>query len=87
MPLGEMVADRGDPGVERGGLEILAKRGTAVTERVYWHEIRPSLTQGAEAMDQLSRQDCPANAIGPAAASLLAGSPRHGPVGGGGGSV
>lgn len=27
--------------------------GTSVTERVYRHEIRPSLTQGAEIMDQL----------------------------------
>ena len=33
--------------------------GTAVTERVYRHEIRPSLTQGAEIMDQLFKQPAP----------------------------
>jgi integrase len=32
---------------------LVGHSGTAVTERVYRHEIRPSLTQGAEIMDQL----------------------------------
>ncbi len=32
---------------------LVGHSGTAVTERVYRHEIRPSLTQGAEVMDQL----------------------------------
>ena len=40
-------------------LEVIARlvghSGTAVTERVYRHEIRPSLTQGAEVMDQIFR--------------------------------
>ena len=34
---------------------LVGHSGTAVTERVYRHEIRPSLTQGAEVMDQLFR--------------------------------
>jgi len=34
---------------------LVGHSGTAVTERVYRHEIRPSLTQGAEIMDQLFR--------------------------------
>lgn len=29
--------------------------GTSVTERVYPHEIRPSLTEGAEVMDRIFR--------------------------------
>src|SRR6266516_2076808 len=32
---------------------LVGHSGTAVTERVYRHEIRPSLTKGAEIMDQL----------------------------------
>jgi len=32
---------------------LVGHSGTAVTERVYRHEIRPSLTQGAEIMDHL----------------------------------
>jgi integrase len=32
---------------------LVGHSGTTVTERVYRHEIRPSLTQGAEIMDQL----------------------------------
>jgi len=32
---------------------LVGHSGTAITERVYRHEIRPSLTQGAEIMDQL----------------------------------
>jgi integrase len=32
---------------------LVGHSGTAVTERVYRHEIRPSLTQGAEIMDNL----------------------------------
>ena len=32
---------------------LVGHSGTAVTERVYRHEIRPSLTQGAEVMDKL----------------------------------
>jgi len=34
---------------------LVGHSGTAVTERVYRHEIRPSLTQGAEVMDHLFR--------------------------------
>ncbi len=34
---------------------LVGHSGTAVTERVYRHEIRPSLTQGAEIMDHLFR--------------------------------
>jgi integrase len=34
---------------------LVGHSGTAVTERIYRHEIRPSLTQGAEVMDQLFR--------------------------------
>jgi integrase len=34
---------------------LVGHSGTAVTERVYRHEIRPSLTQGAEVMDRLFR--------------------------------
>jgi integrase len=30
---------------------LVGHSGTKVTERVYRHEIRPSLTQGAEVMD------------------------------------
>lgn len=32
---------------------LVGHSGTAVTERVYRHEIRPSLTKGAELMDHL----------------------------------
>jgi integrase len=32
---------------------LVGHSGTSVTERVYRHEIRPSLTQGAEVMDHL----------------------------------
>jgi integrase len=32
---------------------LVGHSGTTVTERIYRHEIRPSLTQGAEIMDQL----------------------------------
>ena len=32
---------------------LVGHSGTAVTERVYRHEIRPALTEGAEIMDQL----------------------------------
>ena len=34
-------------------VRLVGHSGTAVTERVYRHEIRPSLTQGAEILDQL----------------------------------
>jgi hypothetical protein len=34
---------------------LVGHSGTTVTERVYRHEIRPSLTQGAEVMDKLFR--------------------------------
>ena len=34
---------------------LVGHSGTAVTERVYRYEIRPSLTQGAEVMDHLFR--------------------------------
>jgi integrase len=32
---------------------LVGHSGTAVSERIYGHEIRPSLTQGAEILDQL----------------------------------
>jgi integrase len=32
---------------------LVGHSGTSVTERVYRHEIRPSLTQGSEIMDQI----------------------------------
>lgn len=32
---------------------LVGHGGTSVTERVYRHEIRPSLTQGAEVMDKI----------------------------------
>lgn len=32
---------------------LVGHSGTSVTERVYRHEIRPALTQGAEIMDEL----------------------------------
>jgi integrase len=31
---------------------LVGQSGTAVTERVYRHEIRPSLTKGAEIMER-----------------------------------
>jgi integrase len=43
------------------GLEDIARlvghSGTAVTERVYRHELRPALTQGAEVLDRLFERD------------------------------
>jgi hypothetical protein len=32
---------------------LVGHSGTSVTERIYRHEIRPSLTQGAEVMDKI----------------------------------
>jgi integrase len=32
---------------------LVGHSGTAVSERIYGHEIRPPLTQGAEILDQL----------------------------------
>jgi hypothetical protein len=34
---------------------LVGHSGTSVTERVCRHEIRPSLTQGAEVMDRIFR--------------------------------
>jgi integrase len=46
---------------------LVGHSGTSVTERVYRHEIRPSLTQGSEIMDQIFQQPLittPANRAG-----------------------
>jgi site-specific recombinase XerD len=38
-----------------GIARLVGHGGSSVTERVYRHEIRPALTQGAEIMDELFR--------------------------------
>jgi hypothetical protein len=35
---------------------LIGHTSTAVTETVYWHQIRPVIVQGAEAMDRIFRE-------------------------------